>query len=290
MSELVRHTLVVFLTCAVPAHAQLAVARYRSSTDASRVYLYAYDFDSGSALRIEPPGDVLLIVTPEDVYEGLAGASYLKQSALRNERSSLRIASQIFPQLIVNGIQSDSNARLLDTIGPLGGPTYEGDYPLGNRLMQLNELPTSASDQIRTASFDFDERGCLRRVTHQDTGRQIEFNLAEDSSPEFAYLNSFADGAWVLDHIQVNPWNREEFFEPEIVVRLARGIAFESAAKRLDSQITKAATQEGLSEMRRIAAKTRNTGSSQAHTRLALIITGILVIAGGCFAWWKNRA
>lgn len=250
--------------------------------------IFCFDLASGYATRIDAIGNISCY-NGVGGWNGKAGADSLDAAAWIDQSSAMRIASKVIPDLIIDGIQSDPSASLIGSPGPLGGPTYEGQYPQGNRLMRLEDFPDPSRVNMERTLFDLDDRGRLARIRHPDTGRETVFDLAEESTPEISYVKSFASGAWVLEDVQIYPEGKPELFDPVQVVLLAREMAFETAEARRQSQSERVATPEGRRELERIRDEAIGTGLSQSTKRFALILTGLIVIAVGSLAWWKHR-
>jgi len=156
--------------------------------------------------------------------------------------------------------------------------------------MPLDDYPDPSRIKPERVLFDLDDRGRLARIRYPDSGRETTFDLAEDSTAELSYVRSFANGAWVLEDVQIYPEGKPELFDPESVVKLARDMAFETAEARRVSQSEQPSTPEARQNLERLREEAIGTGLSQSTKRFALILTGLIVIAVGSLAWWRNRS
>ena len=212
------------------------------------------------------------------------------ESHPRDRHKTRHLASKVFPQLIVENIDTDESATLIHLQGPLGGPTYEGVYPQGNRLLAIEDYPHPDRVRLERVIFDLDEQGRLVRIRHSETSHVTEFNLADEFTSQISIAKSFGDGGWMLEESQIYPNLRPELFELTRVIALARTLAFETADARRTEQSERAATPIGKKQMEDLRDDFLSTGLNQSTKRFALILTGLIVIAVGSLAWWKNRS
>lgn len=194
------------------------------------------------------------------------------------------------PQLIVKGIENDPNASLVTESGELSGPTYVGEYPTGNRLVSSEILKGAFNVPVERVYYDLDDQQRLARIRYENSDRVQNFDLAEDSTATISYVESFGDGAWALSDIRMYDSTNFDIFKPDYVAKLAQTDAIEFADSKRQTQSIAAATPEGANRIEQARDATLATGLSQSTIRFALIITGLVVIAVGSLAWWKNRS
>lgn len=194
------------------------------------------------------------------------------------------------PQLIVNGIENDPNASLVTESGELGGPTYVGEYPTGNRLVSPEILKSAFNVPVERVYYDLDDQQRLARIRYENSDRVQNFDLAEDSTAAISYVESFGDGAWALSDFRMNDSTNFDIFKPDYVAKLAQADAIEFADSKRQTQSSAAATPKGADRIEQARDETLATGLPQSTKRFALIITGLIVIAVGSLAWWKNRS
>ena len=251
---------------------------------------FAYDYKSGAATRIDAMGNVRSVDPSGAGSSGRAGESALKPDGSLSFLNAKRMASIVMPQLIVQGIQSDPKASLVTEVGALGGPTYTGEYPTGNRLISAEDLKGALSVPIERVYYDFDELNRLAQMRYESSDRIDRFDLADSSTSTLSYVRTFGNGSWVLKDVRVTDNSNLGIFRPEYIADLARAEALELSGIRASSQSERAATPEGQRELERIRDEAIGTGLSQSTKRFALILTGLIVIAVGSIAWWKNRS
>lgn len=265
--------------------------RQQHSSLSSPVEFFAYDFDTGSALRIRAPGDIFLKSPRHGYLQATSGSSKLNQVSDYDVLSTLRMVSLVMPQVHLSRIPGIPMPKGDSAItNNYGGITLTGTYPNGRRLMELDEYPIPSTVQQRLVHFELNSKGHLVSLLVPETGSNLTFDIAEDCPVDVPYAKSFADGAWVLEKAEINPESDLSLFEPENVVAMARSLAFEAAEAQRDRTTETASSEEGMREIRKRVSDTLDSGLSQSTKRFALILTGLLVIGVGSLAWWKNRS
>ena len=273
--------------------AQTVELQYESTSTSSDTVLreyFAYDYESGAAIRIDAVGNIYTITPDGQGYSGRAGVAYLKESPALNLRRAKRFASKVIPQLIVSDIESDDHASLVTDNGELGGPVYTGEYPLGERLMTKHDFPDGSPITYSRAFYDFDTQGRLARVRYEQTGREQTFDIAPSSTPDIPYLQTFGDGTWTLVGARIHGRSRPNIFDPDRVAEIARDHTFTLPVVHREAQPNNSPAND-----QKHAAESRRTnpfdkGVMESTKSLALIITGLIVICVGSLAWWKNRS
>lgn len=251
---------------------------------------FAYDYNSGAATRIDAVGHILSVDPSGAGSSGRAGEAELKPDGSLSFLNARRMASVVMPQLIVQGIQSDPRASLVTEAGVRGGPTYAGDYPTGNRLISADELKGALSVPIERVYYDFDEQNRLAQIRYESSDRIDRFDLADSSTSTLSYVKTFGNGSWVLRDVRVTDDSNHGIFRPEYVADLARAEALELSGIRASSQAAAAQEPEGIKSMERARDDALSDGVSVSTKHFALILTGLIVIAVGGLAWWRNRS
>lgn len=270
------------------ANAQTVSALYSDSTNQSYFLFYAYDYQTNSAVRIDSRSEILLVVN-NVVFKGRPGESRLASSEPAKPLYAHRIASQVMPQLILNDIETVASLVQADATGPLGGPTLTGRFPQGNRLMPIEEYPDPSRVSFDQVLYDLDAHGRLAQIRYPESDRKTVFDLAVNSTKNISYLNSLSDGGWVLEEFIVHP-DHNSIFKSDQVIALARELAFRSAALKSIHDKVHAATSAGRNQLAQSRDVALGTDGPHVTQRFALIITGLIVIAVGSLAWWKNRS
>ncbi len=127
----------------------------------------------------------------------------------------------------------------------------------------------------------------LSSITRHAAGTTETLEYVDDpKNPRLAIPKSFANGGWMLHNYEIYPEGRPDLFTPENVIVRAREllIAYNERKEAL-SQTPEA--------KRQVAKSLKQLGGDTAPyrtTRFALILTGLIVIAVGSLAWWKNRS
>ena len=274
------------------AQCQTVAITYAPSKENSEVIIheyFSYDYQSGAACRIDATGHITLLTPDGTGFTGQAGTDHLVPSDSINHNTAILVSSMVMPQLIVTGIDSDPAATVVRETGPRGGPTYAGEYPLGNRLLTADIFPSSSTPSTEKVLFDFDTEGRLVQLRHPATNRETLYDLDPDSTPELSYVKSFADAQWVLDSISIDKNGNPSIFDPDYVVTIARNMAFDDADQKRIAINEQMSTPNG----RRIFENIRNKSIPQSISRsfrLPLIFTGIIILAVGSLAWWKQRS
>jgi len=281
----------LFTAGCVSACAQTVELVYLSTNPSvSYKEYFAYDYATGAATRIDAVGNIQTIDPNGVGSSGKAGAASLKPAEHLDFRNAIRMASVVMPQLIVKGIENDPNASLVTESGELGGPTYVGEYPTGSRLVSSEILKSAFNVPVVRVYYDLDDQQRLARIRYENSDRVQNFDLAEDSTAAISYVNSFGDGAWTLSDIRMNDSTDFDIFKPDYVAKLAQADAIEFADSKRTTQSITAATPEGANRIEQARDETLGTGLPQSTKRFALILTGLIVIAVGSLAWWKNRS
>lgn len=278
-------------TCPSLCCAQTVELLYESTNpNAPYREYFAYDYKSGAATRIDAMGNVRSVDPRGIGSSGRAGEAGLKPDGSLSFLNAKRMASIVMPQLIVQGIQSDPKATLVTEAGVRGGPTYTGEYLTGNRLISAGELKGALSVPIERVYYDFDEQNRLAQIRYEDSDRIDRFDLADSSTSALSYVKTFGNGSWVLKDVRVSDNSNLDIFRPDSIADLARAEAIELSGIRASSQAAAAEEPEGIEGMERARDDALSDGVSVSTKRFALILTGLIVIAVGGLAWWRNRS
>ncbi len=156
--------------------------------------------------------------------------------------------------------------------------------------MRQRDYPGNAEVPLRTTHFDLDTNGRLVRIHVPENDHDTRFDLAPASTAELSYVNSFANGSWILESVDIDSKGNLDTFNPQSVIERSRAIAFATAEARRRESVKEASTEEGRRKIERRVQEAQGTGLSQSTKRFALILTGLIVIAVGSLAWWKNRS
>ena len=282
----------LILPFSVHTGAQTITLTYRYDSNSNLpVEFFAFNFNADSVLRIAASGECVLITPSTGWMEGQAGTDGLNQIAEYKRLDALRIASTVMPQLYLAEASDIQQPRPVGNgTNEFDGSTLAGEFPNGQRLFRREDFPNPSATRMESVEFDLDAEGRLVRIRVPELNVDTRFDLAEDSNSTISYVRTFGDGHWKLQEVQIDPKGDRSIFEPANVVDRARKLAF-AAAEAQRSQVQEAAsTEEGMREIRHRVSETHDTGISQSTKRFALILTGLIVIAVGSLAWWKNRS
>ncbi len=260
-----------------------------TNSEIPRHEYFAYDYETGAGTRIYSTG-LIRSVDPTGIGStGQAGAAWMQPAEHLTAENAKRMASVVMPQFLVEGIRNDPRADLVSETGEFGGPTYKGEFPAGQRLRSRAEFGNAISIPMEQVAFDFDGQDRLVQVRYGNDERVVRLDLAEDSTSDLSYVQTFADGAWALSEVRITPSTNHEVFTSAYITTLAASRAFELAAAIEGAQSEAASTPEGLRAMQRRRDAAMGGGASASAKRAALILSGIAIAAVGLFAWWKRR-
>lgn len=284
--------LVAFGFISTHAQGQAALVEYAPRDGKTVAHQYfGYDIATGAGFKIASDGRIFLY-TPDGIgYKGTAGASQLTISADVDRYSIMQQCSAAFPQLHIVDIESDPNANQLQITSDYGGSVYEAVAPLGNRILPISFYPKGVTIPNYTAKFYFDTRHRLRQRDVIDSSTTEYYDYDDTNTAQLHPVESYLNGYWVLESDSTRFIDRADgIFQPDYIVEYARSNAFSHATSKFAEEEVLASKPSGQHELERRRKNVLDTRVSQSTKRFALILTGLIIIAVGSLAWWKNRS
>jgi hypothetical protein len=286
--------LVSCIACAVPVtlstngDAQTVFARY-AGNEHSRSEIFAFDFDSGAALRIDSAGRVMLVTPEGEGFEGIAGLASLEPSEQLNRTTAPGIVLPALPGAGLYQLEHFRGFGDVQSTGPFDGPVVAGDFPLGDpTLGQPGLLPPDHVFESMTCSYILDASGYLREIRLGEDRTTISFDFEPTRGPREVAVASIGQGDLTLQEHRVTEEADLSIFKAPAVIELSRSLAFERAEAERMRQREEAMTDAGRRRMEQARSK-QFEESPLVRMRGAIILTGFALATVGLFAWWKRR-
>ena len=231
--------------------------------------------------------DVLLRTSAGDAFTGTAGMSVLMPSGNVSDRLDCLSIVHQFPFLLphyLDKLPQDTYRREQHSDGSV---LYTCSLVSGSIAATIRGLPegfTAASHQV---DYKFDPSGRLHSIHRHSTDETEILTYIDDAKDQkLAIPKSFANGGWVLHDYEIYPEGRPDLFTPEAVTARARDMLIAHNERQRE-------LKQSPESQRQLAKSIEQLGgeaSPHRTKRFALIITGLIVIAVGSLAWWKNRS
>lgn len=265
------------------------LAEYRSGSNVSFPNLYALDLATGAAYTVwlgRSGSFQITLRTPDGrFFEGPAGAAAL--IPIEHCDLSPETFDEAFPFLLPALLsQLPAHAVRVETLDD-GSTLYACTLISGSVATTIRGLPEGFTAATRRVDYTFGPDGRLHSIKRHDTGETETLEYIDDAKdPKLAIPKSFTNGAWILHEYEIHPGGRPDLFTPEAVTARARDmlIAFNERQEEMS---------QTLAARRQLTKSIEQLGGESAPlrtTRLALILTGLIVVAVGSLAWWKHRS
>jgi len=241
----------------------------------------------------------------------LYSSSFSEESTLRNkggeayrlrtgesafslyEEDRVRTAEQLsdnFPFLVLPALRRIDPNRIEVTKLPNGTTVYSAKLVIGNLGLTARgyEHPGTNNDSIVKYTFDSDNR--LTAIDREGSPTwTIEYGEAEhsDLAPSLQ-RNRYQPNAMQLVQVETYIPGRPDLFEPQAVLSRIQKLTQQNAEEE-QALVAKSITTTKGQEQLRESHQPDNGVFGWRSNRMALILTGLVIIGIGGFAWWKNR-
>lgn len=264
------------------------LAEYRSSAGPG-TRLFGIDLGSDATLEVtRARGEAFQIslrTSSGTSLTGIAGASVLVPCE-HDSMSRLSLV-QPFPFILAHYLEQLPAGTCVKEELPDGSTLYACSLISGSIEATIRGLPEGFTAATRQVDYNFGPDGKLKSIKRHDAGETEVLEYIDDAKdPRLAIPKSFANGGWVLHNYEIYPEGRPDLFTPEAVTARAR-----------DMLITYNERQNAMSQTpkakRQLERSIEQLGGDSAPlrtTRLALILTGLIVTAVASLARWKHRS
>lgn len=272
-----------------PPSSGTCIVVFQSGT-LQRPVLQGFDLESGAAILVDDRTGVSYLRTPTgETYQTRPGES----GSLRVPDDRVVTIEQLltsFPVLVQYALTKVDPEYKQTTRHPDGSMTITAQLVLGNLGLTARGYVPPGDVKRTEARYTFDPSGLLTSIQHGDHIRPVRYASAEHPVLAPMYPDESL-GTTDFNFVSVETYmpGRPELFEQDAVIALFQQISQQRAEadRAAVSQILE--TSEGQTD-HRDAQQSTNGLFGVSFNRLALIITGLIVISVGSLAWWKNRS
>lgn len=174
---------------------------------------------------------------------------------------------------------------------PDGSATYTARLVIGNLGLtaQGYEHPGGSRDAI--VRYSFDSTGRLTTIDREENPTQI-IEYADARHPVLAPAlprNYNEPSGMQVVSVETYIPGRPDLFEPDVMLARIQRLTQQHAEEEQALVAATLATEGGQEQMRE-SQEPDNGIFGWRSNRVALILTGLIVIAVGSLAWWKNRS
>lgn len=226
------------------------------------------------------------LLTPNgSTLSGVAGASILQY----DNSDGLDALSFIrpFPFLTEKYLKVLPQDTCKVSLSSGGNTIYESVLISGSISSTIRGLPEGFTAATQQVDYTFGPDGRLHSIHRHSTGETEILEYIDDAKdPRLAIPKSFASGGWVLHSYEIYPEGRPDLFTPEAVTARARDMFV--AYNERQSEMSQ--TPEAKRQLARSIEQLGGDSTPLRTTRFALILTGLIVVAVGSLAWWRNRS
>lgn len=226
------------------------------------------------------------LLTPNGIImTGVAGASILQHD--RNDELDALSFIRPFPFLIEKYLNELPQDTCEVSVSSGGNTIYECVLISGSISSTIRGLPDGFTAATQRVDYTFGPDGRLHSIHRHSTGETEILEYIDDAKdPRLAIPKSFASGGWVLHSYEIYPEGRPDLFTSEAVTARARDMLV--AYNERQSEMSQ--TPQAKRQLARSIEQLGGDSAPLRATRFALILTGLIVIAVGSLAWWRNRS
>lgn len=273
-----------------PTPQQGSVVVEYSSLTGNTPYLLGLDLSTQSRFIVQssPNGDfkILFVDREGTFFEGRAGESSLIPSESDVNALPIHAFAEAFPFLLSELIPQLPDDAITVETQPDGTSVYSCQLISGGLGLTIRGLPEGFESVSREIRYTFSREGKL--LSKHDVTNDLleEFSYVDSDCPQLAIPSSFADGNWVISDFECYESFPAHVFDEAYITDRARTMLINYN----EWQRERTQTPEAQRSLADSIDKLSGDPQPIYTRRWALIITGILVIAVGFLAWWKNRA